>query len=171
MDMILDRITLGARSKNFDFISEVYRNDAAFELVFEMTADTGTGSPLLAPGSGEIARIFFVLDSSAGIGQTASVEAPEISGYGLSLANVRVSYAPVIVPGSVTIQSGIRGDADNSGEINIVDVSYIINYLYKDGPAPITVKAGDADSNEAINLLDATYLIDYLYKDGPSPEE
>ncbi|UCD93942.1 MAG: S8 family serine peptidase, partial [Candidatus Zixiibacteriota bacterium] len=170
-DLTLDRVTLGARSKNFDLISEIYRNDAAHELVFEMTADTSSGMPFLAPGSGEIARLFFVIDSSAGIGESATITAPQISGYDPELANARVGYAPIIVPGSVTVQTDMRGDADNSGEINIVDVSYIINYLYKDGPTPITLKAGDADSSQSINLLDVTYLINYLYKNGPPPEE
>jgi hypothetical protein len=48
-------------------------------------------------------------------------------------------------------------------------VSYLINYLYKSGPAPVPVESGDADGSGTINLLDATYLINYLYKNGPAP--
>ncbi len=32
------------------------------------------------------------------------------------------------------------GDVNNSGTLNILDVSYIINFLYKDGPSPICWK-------------------------------
>lgn len=61
------------------------------------------------------------------------------------------------------------GDADMSGAINLLDVTFIINYLYKDGPAPVLMQGADADSDGIVNLLDATFLINYLYKDGPAP--
>jgi predicted RNase H-like HicB family nuclease len=62
-----------------------------------------------------------------------------------------------------------RGDADGSENISILDVAYIINYLYKSGPAPIPESAGDSDCNGALNILDGTYLVNYLYKNGPPP--
>ncbi|UCD93435.1 MAG: choice-of-anchor J domain-containing protein [Candidatus Zixiibacteriota bacterium] len=63
----------------------------------------------------------------------------------------------------------ICGDADNDGVINILDVTFIVNYLYKDGPAPDHEEACDADGNDIINILDVTHLVNYLYKDGPEP--
>jgi len=33
--------------------------------------------------------------------------------------------------------AGNCGDVDNSGTINILDVTYLINYLYKTGPAAL----------------------------------
>jgi hypothetical protein len=63
----------------------------------------------------------------------------------------------------------VCGDADASGALNLVDVTYIINFLYKEGPPPDPEEAGDADGSDNINLLDATYLINYLYKSGPEP--
>jgi len=63
------------------------------------------------------------------------------------------------------------GDADGNGAHNILDITYIINYLYKGGPPPIPYPlcSGDADCNCSLNILDATYLIKYLYKGGPPP--
>jgi len=63
----------------------------------------------------------------------------------------------------------VCGDADGSGSVNLLDITFLINYLYKSGPAPDPVESGDADGSDAINLLDITYLINYLYKDGPDP--
>jgi len=63
----------------------------------------------------------------------------------------------------------ICGDADGSGAINLLDITFLITYLYKSGPAPSPPEAGDADNSGALNLLDVTYLINYLYKDGPEP--
>jgi C1A family cysteine protease len=65
--------------------------------------------------------------------------------------------------------SYVCGDADGSGEVNLLDATYIINYLYKDGPPPDPEEAADADGSGALNLLDATFIINYLYKDGPEP--
>jgi len=63
----------------------------------------------------------------------------------------------------------INGDPNGNEAINILDVTYLINYLYKSGPAPIPESAGDANCSGSINILDATYLINYLYKDGNPP--
>jgi len=62
-----------------------------------------------------------------------------------------------------------NGDANGNEAINILDVTFLISYLYKGGPAPIPESAGDANCSGSVNILDATYLINYLYKSGPSP--
>jgi len=65
----------------------------------------------------------------------------------------------------------LPGDASGNITINILDVTHIINYLYKSGPAPspYALCSGDADCNCQVNILDVTYLINYLYKGGPPP--
>jgi len=62
-----------------------------------------------------------------------------------------------------------RGDSDGSDDLNILDVTHLINYLYKEGAVPYPIVAGDANCSETVNLLDVTYLINYLYKGGPPP--
>jgi len=63
----------------------------------------------------------------------------------------------------------VCGDADGDGSVNILDVTFLINYLYKEGPAPDPLESADVDYSGSINILDVTYLINYLYKDGPEP--
>ncbi len=63
----------------------------------------------------------------------------------------------------------ICGDASGNGMVNALDVTFLINYLYKHGPAPNPWQAGDANGNGLVNALDITYLINFLYKHGPSP--
>jgi hypothetical protein len=69
----------------------------------------------------------------------------------------------------VTSGSFVRGDADGDGYINISDVVYVINYLFRDGPDPDPLQAGDADSDGQINIGDVVYIINYLFKGGPLP--
>jgi hypothetical protein len=63
----------------------------------------------------------------------------------------------------------VCGDANGNGAVNILDVTAILAYLYKNGPAPEPLEAADANGNGAVNILDATYLIGYLFKSGPEP--
>lgn len=61
------------------------------------------------------------------------------------------------------------GDVNADGVIDLGDVLYLINYLYKGGPAPCSLEAADADCNGVVDLGDVLYLINYLYKGGPAP--
>ncbi len=74
------------------------------------------------------------------------------------------------VPVAMTVGPAyVCGDAGGNGVVNALDVTYLINFLYKSGSAPIPVQAGDANGNGALNALDVTYLINFLYKEGPLP--
>ena len=63
------------------------------------------------------------------------------------------------------------GDANGSGSYNILDATYIVSYLFKNGPPPTPYRicSGDANCDCVVNILDATYLIAYLFKNGPAP--
>ncbi|MFH2049315.1 MAG: PKD domain-containing protein [bacterium] len=61
------------------------------------------------------------------------------------------------------------GDANGNNIINILDIVYLIEFLYKNGPAPDPFAAGDANYTITVNILDIVYLIEFLYKDGPAP--
>jgi hypothetical protein len=63
------------------------------------------------------------------------------------------------------------GDANADKEVTISDAVYIVNYLFKFGPAPNPLDAGDADCNAEVTITDAVYLINYLFKGGPAPCE
>ncbi|PKK82482.1 MAG: hypothetical protein CVT49_13345 [candidate division Zixibacteria bacterium HGW-Zixibacteria-1] len=64
-----------------------------------------------------------------------------------------------------------RGDANNSGQIDMLDVTFIINYFYKGGPAPEPdIRLIDATCDGALNILDVLYIIYYLYDNGPAPQ-
>ena len=62
-----------------------------------------------------------------------------------------------------------RGDANGDGSIDIGDVVYLINYLYKYGSAPDPVDAGDCNCDGMVNVGDVVYLVNYLYRGGDPP--
>lgn len=63
----------------------------------------------------------------------------------------------------------LYGDVNGDWSVNILDVTYLINYLYRDGAQPPDMNNADPNGSCAVNILDATYLISYLYRSGPSP--
>ena len=63
----------------------------------------------------------------------------------------------------------IYGDANGDGKVTVSDAVYLINYLFKGGPAPDPLESGNADCQNGVNVSDVIYLINYLFKGGPAP--
>jgi hypothetical protein len=58
----------------------------------------------------------------------------------------------------------LPGDADGNGILNILDVTRVINYLYRNGPVPECLAEADFNCDCRLNLLDAKCLITYIYE-------
>jgi len=63
----------------------------------------------------------------------------------------------------------LAGDFSNNGIVNALDITAMINNLYKGGPPATCSAEADASGNGAFDALDVTFLINYLYKDGNEP--
>ena len=61
------------------------------------------------------------------------------------------------------------GDMDNSGNLDITDLTYFVEYLFNSGPAPSPLEAGDIDCTGGTDITDLTSLVDYLFAGGPPP--
>jgi hypothetical protein len=70
----------------------------------------------------------------------------------------------------LTFKTWKLGDANGDWQVNIFDITFIITYLYLDGPAPGQLIMGDVNGDCVINIFDITYLIAHLYLDGPAPQ-
>ena len=62
-----------------------------------------------------------------------------------------------------------RGDVNGDGAIDVADVLYLINYLFKNGLAPRPLAAGDVNCDGRVSISDVVYLVNYLYKGGDPP--
>jgi hypothetical protein len=65
--------------------------------------------------------------------------------------------------------SAWRGDANGDGIISPGDVIYLINYLFRGGPAPDPLERGDCNCDGEVDPGDVVYLINYLFRYGPPP--
>jgi hypothetical protein len=76
---------------------------------------------------------------------------------------------PSLSGGHITVLPYLTGDASHDGVIDIGDVVYLINYLYKNGPTPDPLESGDANCDSVVDVSDVVFLINYLFKSGPPP--
>ncbi len=61
------------------------------------------------------------------------------------------------------------GDVNGDRSVSVSDAVYLINYLFKGGPAPNPLQLGDLNGNGQVDIADVVYLINYLFKGGPAP--
>lgn len=69
----------------------------------------------------------------------------------------------------LTTVVALRGDANGDGEINVGDIVYLVNFLYRNGDPPVPMQAADANCDGIVNIGDVVYLVNYLYKGGDPP--
>lgn len=69
-----------------------------------------------------------------------------------------------IITATATTPAVIKGDVNNDGEVNIADVTALIDYLLN-GTTEINKLAADLDDNGEVGISDATKLIDNLLLD------
>jgi hypothetical protein len=83
--------------------------------------------------------------------------------YGQNYPEYRDRY-PLMAPWSPSC-----GDCNFDNVIDIGDVVYLINYLYRSGPWITPLCLGDVNSNGIVDVGDVVYLNNYLFYGGPSP--
>ncbi|HEX7400990.1 MAG TPA: FlgD immunoglobulin-like domain containing protein [candidate division Zixibacteria bacterium] len=63
----------------------------------------------------------------------------------------------------------VRGDANGDNVLDVGDVVYLINFLFKYGSQPCPEVAGDENCDGNVDVGDVVFLINYLFKGGPHP--
>jgi hypothetical protein len=98
-------------------------------------------------------------------GQLTLYPSPLTSG-AMNVTVTAHNFLPVL--DSILVSSD-KGDVTGDGVINLGDLVFVINYLYKNGPAPNPMTRSDVNCDGKTDLGDLVYLINYLYKNGPAP--
>jgi len=62
-----------------------------------------------------------------------------------------------------------RGDMNGDDHLNITDGVYLLDFLFRGGPAPHCETIADANSDGQANLTDAVYVLNHLFLGGEEP--
>ena len=167
----LDSIRMGTRTSYFEAMSTLTWDSLGNRYTVELIANNGGGSPNLAPGVGEVLRIYGRINSYALGGVSAPVDTTNLFGMKVRLVSNVMSYSPVVFPGQILTKGILRCDVDytNDGIRDISDLTWLVAYLYLGGPPPVTIQSGDCDADWGIDIADVTQLVNYLYLAGPPP--
>ena len=64
----------------------------------------------------------------------------------------------------------LMGDVNEDGVVNVPDLVYMVNYIFKSGPDPLPMRTvGDVNCSGGLGGADIIYCVRYLYKSGPPP--
>lgn len=110
-----------------------------------------------------------MLDGFGGASESENYRMPVNSGGHPQAMGISEGDDYEVEAGYVPASQVSWGDASADGIINLGDVVYIINYLFKADAPPCPMEAGDANCDGMVELGDAIYLINYLFRGGPSP--
>ncbi len=90
--------------------------------------------------------------------------------------DIYTTVVPAFDLGRIYIESeaccvGMRGNIDNDSEdiINILDLTYLVDYMFKQGPEIVCIEEADLTLDCVIDISDLTYIIDYMFRAGPPP--
>jgi len=61
----------------------------------------------------------------------------------------------------------ICGDINGDGQIGMGDITYLANYLFGQGPPPVSDWAADVNGDGSVNTNDLIYYANYLFGGGP----
>ncbi len=79
------------------------------------------------------------------------------------LADTMVKYVRVV--------AFMRGDSNSDGTVDISDITFIVSYIFRSGPAPVSEDIADANSDQRVDISDALYLVNYIFRSGPPPSD
>ncbi len=169
LDLDFDSLSVvGLRTEYVDLVKISHIDDWVKRGTFQVISSVSSGAPDLAPDTGAVLSLYFTIESTAGQGTNPI----EIISYDNRTPTFTVTpgvFSPELVAGSVSICSS--GDVDNDGfGPNVADLTYLVNYVFKGGPAPPILSEADVDGSNDINVADLTFLVNYVFKGGPEPE-
>ena len=161
--------TTGCRTDYFEVKSLSSQDPVGRRLSIRLTSSNSGTSPYLAPGEGPLLIAQFVIDPSATSSQTAQIILDGYSTYLPKFTTTTFTYNPVA---SVTATVSVcppHGDVDPYAGITVSDLTYMVNYLFRQGLPPNPLEAGDANCDGQVAISDLTFLVNYLFKGGPEP--
>jgi subtilisin family serine protease len=157
----------GLRGEDFESVELIAHSDVSKKLGLRFAGTPTTNHNAVPPGDGPLVTISF--QALGGSSETVTFDTSTINFVPYGAKNRYFTYAPVLSSPSVTLSDYERADANTDFFRNISDAVFIVNHIFKGGPAPPTLYVGDANGDGTFNVSDAVYIINWVFKGGPPP--
>jgi hypothetical protein len=159
----IDTIFEGPLLKNSGSTFFYYKDTAGVYDIFNCIYDPTEG---YSNGPGVLASIQFIAGNNFGVGL---LEFTYAIFQDTTLESISHAYSDSYV--MLCGPEGCRfGDVNDDGILDVGDVVYLINYLYRNGPEPMPFSViGDVTCDLIVDAGDVVYLINYLFRNGPEP--
>ncbi|GEM_PF-1700081 len=86
--------------------------------------------------------------------------------FSVGFAAAPLNPPPPGITGTVIMKGHISGDVNLDGTLNVLDILYLIQHKFHDGPAPRMFATADVNVDGVINVLDIIAMVNYMYKNG-----
>ncbi len=168
--------TVGCATDGMDYIAQTNSDPAHGRMTLRFE-NTGSSADLPAGEGQAIVKLQFEITGTPSFGQTAPISfATYASNVARFSGRLIPDYNPILIDGLAHFSSccqGFRGNIDNdpAQEINIVDLIYLVNYMFQEGPDPECMAEANVDGDfmSTIDIADLIHLVNYMFQDGPEP--
>jgi len=101
---------------------------------------------------------------------TAELSAADATGTDTIRATVVAGGETVDLTTPAIVTYFVCGDVNEDGIVTSADIIYLVNHVFKGGPAPQPVPAsGDVNESGTLTSADIIYLVGFVFKSGASP--
>lgn len=164
--------TNGTRTSGFQ-VSHVISQDIVHKKVaWELKTNNALNGPPLPIGEGVILSVWFTTQP----GDTGPYDQIEFLDNWVNqkptFQSECLTYQPVDNDYFDICCTGLRGnvDFDSSDQVNILDLNYLVNRLFRFGPGPVCPEEADINNDGSnTNIVDLTFLVNMIFRLGPLP--
>lgn len=163
--------TVGLRTEYFEnIINNSLVTNKKYGFLMQTDDPAGTGTNYMQPDTGAILNLYFNVPPSATGGAVVVIDSISASGKRPRYEALWGELVPVFSAGSIEIQNCARADCDCSGDIDIADLVYLVDFMFTGGPEPDPYQTGNIDGiGVFIDIADLVYLVDFMFNGGPPP--
>jgi len=154
--------TTGLRTSYFETPSIPAYDLGGRRAAIKLVASNDGSAPYLEPGNGPIATLFFT-DSGLVSSGTNPIAFGKIGSYDEELLTYAGAYVPEVVDGFLSMGCCLPpsvGDCDQSGSVDISDISVFIDNQFLTLTPLVCESEGDMDFNGFADITDLSILID-----------
>ncbi len=177
-DLDLDSVSIiGCRTEYFNEIDLVHDDSWVKRRTYALISSSDGSQPELPNGYGPLLKAYFTVDYGIPLNDTNFILTDGYDSHMPTYSGEMLSYEIESLPG-VLQSSGCcqnRGNADGvigpGGPIDVADLVFLVNYVFKSGTAPDCLEEGDCSVplDGLILVNDLTYMVNYIFKSGPAP--